>query len=205
MTTHLKRSILMLSVTLFMLVGLLARPAQAQNILYTFSGVGAGDLDGADFGATDFVVSIFADTANIQELNPDVFSIPNLTGTIDITGVGLLTFTQPLYVFNNQPAEVVGFGDAQRADLIDLGLLGVGLDTYQLDTAFGPITDPTPFFSQFVDAGTSGGPLTFTSMRDGTFTATLVGQAVPEPGTLGLLLTAGLSGSFVARRRSRRV
>jgi hypothetical protein len=204
MTTHLKRGIFTLCVTLFMLAGVLAKPAQAQNILYTFSGIGAGDLNGADFGATDFLVRIFADTSNIAEVLPDVFAVQNLTGTIDIPGVGVLSFTEPLFVFNNQDAQTVGFGNPTDLDLIDLTVPGVGLDAYQLNTAFGPITDPTPFFAQFEDVGTSGGPLTFTSMRDGTFTATLVNQDVPEPGTMGLLISAGLSASFVARRRVRR-
>jgi len=170
-------------------------PAQATPITFSFTGAGSGNLDTTVFTDVAFEVLISADTDDVSYdiYGPDIPIIEDLSGTIDISGVGIGTFVEPLYVFDNQTTNAVGFGNRTEYDLIDLPVISVGLDTYDLTTYFGPITDQDPFFGQFVNVKLSIGALTFTSMSYATFTA------VPEPGTVLLVALGGL----VIRRRQR--
>jgi hypothetical protein len=168
-------------------------PAQATPITFSFTGVGSGNLDTTVFTDAAFEVLISADTDDVSYdiYGPDIPIIEDLSGTIDISGIGIGTFVNPLYVFDNQTTATVGFGNSIQYDLVDLCVVGVGLDTYDLTTPFGPITDLDPFFGQFNNVKLSIGSLTFTSMSYGTFTA------IPEPGTVLLVAVGGL----VIRRR----
>jgi len=170
-------------------------PAQATPITFSFTGVGSGNLrhlrDTTVFTDAAFEVLISADTDDMYISPLGNPRIDALSGTIDISGVGIGTFVEPLYVFDCQSCVAVGFGNWTEYDLIDLFVIGVGLDTYDLTTPFGPITDLDPFFGQFNNVKLSIGSLTFTSMSYGTFTA------IPEPGTVLLVAVGGL----VIRRR----
>ena len=165
-------------------------PAQATPITFSFTGVGSGNLETTVFTDSLFEVLISADTDDVI-FRTDTYGIEDLSGTIDISGIGIGTFVEPLYVFDCQSCVAVGFGNRTQYDLIDLFVIGVGLDTYDLTSYFGPITDQDPFFGQFVDVELSIGALTFTSMSYATFTA------IPEPGTVLLVAVGGL----VIRRR----
>jgi hypothetical protein len=88
----------------------------------------------------------------------------------------------------------VGFGDS-TIDYMVLQKSEIGLKTYGLDSSFGRINDPSPFFTLFKSVPTSNGLLSFSAMRDATFTAT----AVPLPAPL-LLLGSGLLGLAGLRR-----
>jgi hypothetical protein len=147
--------------------------AQANPVTFSFTGEGSGNLDGTVFTNAAFEVLIWGDTYNI-EVTPSFHSISDLSGTIDISGLGVGSFVNPLYVFNNQENQVVGFGNSIQLDLIDLFISNVGLDTYDLTTSFGPITDPTPYFRQFNSVELDTGFLTFSSMSYATFTATVI-------------------------------
>jgi hypothetical protein len=166
-------------------------PAQATPITFSFTGVGSGNLETTVFTDAAFEVLISADTDDMYISPQGNPCIDAPSGTIDISGVGIGTFVEPLYVFDNQTTNAVGFGNRTEYDLIDLCVIGVGLDTYDLTTPFGPITDLDPFFGQFVNVELSIGALTFTSMSSATFTA------IPEPGTVLLVAIGGL----VIRRR----
>jgi len=165
-------------------------PAQATPITFSFTGVGSGNLDTTVFTDAAFEVLISVDTDDVI-FRTDTYGIEDLSGTIDISGVGIGTFVEPLYVFDCQSCVAVGFGNRTKYDLIDLFVIGVGLDTYDLTSYFGPISDQDPFFGQFVNVELSIGALTFTSMSYATFTA------IPEPGTVLLVAVGGL----VIRRR----
>lgn len=176
-----------------LLCGLAVSSAQAAPVTFEFAGTGTGSLGGTDFVNDRFVVGITADTNNINNLPNDLFILDSLSGNIDISNVGTVSFTEPLYVFTRQPTQVLGFGNNLQADLIDLFLQGVGIDTYDLSTSFGPIQDFSPFDSQFTDVATSGGLLTL-NVSEVTFTA-----VVPEPAT-ATLLCLGLAAALCRRR-----
>ena len=165
---------------------------------FTFTGVGSGGLNSTNFTDVEYEVLISADTDDIsypQRL--DIPAIVGLSGTINLSGLGMGSFVQPLNVFNNQTANVVGFGDwSIPLDLISLFVDGVGLDTYDLTTSFGAINDGDPIFEQFIGVVLDIGGLRFTDMSYATFES----NVVPEPTTLLLFGFGGLA--LLRKRRS---
>jgi hypothetical protein len=183
--------------------------AQAAPITFSFAGVSSGNLNNTIF-FTDaaFEVLISGDTDNVQAFpwpadlaDPPIPSILDLSGTIDISGVGFGSFLEPLYVFSNQTHQTVGFGRVpEHLDVIGLYAEDVGLDIYDLTTSFGPIT-VTGWWSLFLWGSPCPldiGVLTFEQTADSycTFTA----NVIPAPGAI-LLGAIGVSVVAWLRRR----
>jgi len=173
------------------LVGFLsATAALAAPITYTFTGKGDGTWGVESFFDVFFEVTLPGDTSNVINPYTQVWQNRNLTGTIDITGLGAGTFTLPLFVFVNNLDNLVGICDNATSDYrLVIWKSGVGLDTYDLKTSFGPLTLPDDYGLDITNVETSKGPLTFTDSRTGSFAFTA--EAVPAPTTL-MLLGSGL-------------
>ena len=183
--------------------------ASAAPILFIFSGTATGNLGGVPFTSAAFTVTSTADTSNVFVAagSPpfQTFAVLASSATIDITGVGTLTFTDQTYWSDPNGAGDIIFGDATRnaGDYsLNRGILGfsalfVGLESYDLTHPFGPVSSPFDFetsaFNNFQNVPTNFGNLSLVSSND-VFTAT-----VPEPGSLLLLMAAAAALRFRKR------
>ena len=221
-------------VTAILLFGI-AGSAQAVPITYTQTGIASGILGGSAFTNASILMTMIGDTDNIVG-NPEFeedgvvipanlfFANPSFATTLNITGLGLVTITDPTAIYAIPiPVDIDEDGDVDPPVVIfgtvdhppDVwsftglgGTFGQSLAGYHLG-AIGPITSTGGVgrdFSQEVN--TSLGVLRFNSdiveSSRGTFTAT---TSVPEPGSFlllgtGLVSFVGVRSRFRGRRRT---
>ena len=198
-TSFLRRSLVLGAVA-----AVTALTAAAQNITYTFSGVGSGTLGVQSFAQKGFSFSVTVPTASVGTVfGVNSPSVQNVVMNFTVNTVGSGTLSNA-YVFNNKTFQTVGFGNVAAGDLIDLSNIA-SLATYNMITSSGPVTTTNVLFYQFVNQATSSGPLTFSSVSTATFEATtgapVIPGVVPEPSTYALLGTGLLAVGGIARRR----
>ena len=185
--------------------------AQATTITYTETSIASGSIaDPSDPSKTivftDALLTLHAvgDTANVQLF---MGSWINIINSMDLTieGVGPVTFTAAVNFVFAQPGDPTkgkSAGGGFATGGIDiLGTINSSFATYDLTTAFGPITDIGDFFSCVSCVGTNLGNLDLTSLNgDTTFTATI--SQTPLPAALPLFATGfGALGLFGWRRK----
>jgi hypothetical protein len=182
----------------------MTREATAGTINYSFTGSGSGTIGSTTFTNASFAVSIDADTADVgYQDSLGALGVVDLSGTISISGVGVATITESLFVYDSYGFDFgeIGFGSLDvQGNLITIDEQGVGLENYDLISNFGPIVGRNLTLRQFQLVATDLGYLSYTSMSDTTFVAKL--SAVPEPSAL-LLSAIGFVGilGYVTRRR----
>jgi hypothetical protein len=165
--------------------------AEAAPITYFYSGSGTGSLGGAGFTNAEFVITAQAETSNITPWVNAGFGPQNthLSATININGLGVHTINTPSHSWTVPDGSVGGLGENLYVNWVTLS--GSFLPGYGLDTAYGPVTDTTPWdVGQFNTVNTTGGVLSFTSISTVTFEAKLV----PEQSAMLSAAIAGLAG-----------
>jgi len=184
-------------------------PAEADPILFTFTGGGVGSLDGTPISNPAFRISITGDTAEVilPGGTPDDFALLNLTATIDLGAPGIATFTEPVYVENFYDAAsgnaTIFFGamSQYQEDFYWFQGFQTGGTPYGLNASIGPFTSPfNAGIFDFPSVATSLGVLNLVQAGQATFQSTV--SAVPEPSTM-TLLGLGLIGLVARVRRSR--
>src|SRR5262249_3683347 len=84
--------------------------AKADPIVYTLSAVGIGSLGGVSFSNHSFILTSMANTSQITNPFSGIFSAPNTSATVFVTGIGTATFTIPTTTVSNHNVPDVGFG-----------------------------------------------------------------------------------------------
>ena len=188
---------------------LAASAALAGPITYTMNATATGTFAGTAFTDAAITVTSIADTSNVFVASgtpPDVnYEVIAFNSSISIAGFATATFTDQTYWYDPNGAGDIIFGDVKTGVGLD-GILGftrlfVGLESYNLESSFGPVSSPFDFetsvFDDFRNIPTSGGSLSLVASDD-TFTAV---AATPEPGTF-LVAALGLFGVLVSKRAS---
>jgi len=167
--------------------------AAASPITFIISGTVNGSLNGTAFTGATITFTQVTDTTGVVSCGSTaVCTTATLGNSVTISGiVGSVTLNDPTYFFDEQGADDAGFADSNTADIFVLN--DPSFATYGLQTAFGPLVNAGLLGSQNIP--TSGGALIFGNVGNNeTFTA--VTSAVPEPGSLGLLMMGALGLGF---------
>jgi hypothetical protein len=196
----------MMTKAVFILAGTLATlPSMAGTITFTIYATGSGSLGSTSF--TDQIVTFTEVTDTSDITNPCLGSIynypcaPNQAGnTVTIGGIaGTQTISGDTFFFDNA-INLVGISDAFFQTYLSAEGTADGT-TYGMTTAFGPESAGNYTVGSSTLA-TSGGTLSLTSFSgNATFSAVLGSStAVPEPGSLGLMLAGACFVALITRR-----
>lgn len=177
--------------------------AMATPIVFTFSGTATGTFGVTAFTSVPYTVTSFADTSAVT-FAAGTYEVQPVLSTISILGFSVATFLGPTSWSDPQGSGDIIFG-AGGASVLGITVIGQGLETYNLQSSFGPIFAPIDFetdiFHNFENIPTTQGLVTVSSVVDETFTAM---TPTPEPGSL-LLAGLGLTGLLALRKGRRRV
>jgi hypothetical protein len=157
-------------------------------ITYTEQATVSGSLGGSAFTNKLITVVFSGDTGTVTG-GSGFFTNSVGTTTFTIAGVGSGTFTDSMFVFDNQGALFAGIADS-AGSLLDTQ--NAAFASYNLTTPIGPLSG-SPFIRPDLTFGTTAGGLIISSSGNSTFTA----STVPEPASVFLL--GGVGAIFAAR------
>ena len=193
--------------TIFAVIGLTSRSADAAFATFTETVTGSGNFGGVNFTNALITISGTGDTDKIFAPSgfPGVLALSLASNTVTVSGFAPTSFTQNnVQVAVNQVVHTAGFFYDSS------GLIGVPIFStdnpafanYSLATSIGPLSG-TARLNPGIAFQTTSGNLTINSASTlATFQAVVSPNAVPEPSSLvlcGVVAVAGLGGW--ARRR----
>lgn len=180
--------------SLFLCLLSVAAGAQAALITVTDQVTDSGSLDGTPFTNALVTVTFQGDTNNVTSS----FSVFSIIGTVSVNVAGLTsdTLTGTLSAYSDTMFES---GGIETVTSVVLATDSTAFATYDLNTSLGPMVGQA-FIANPSDLPTAGGTLMLDlTSNQSTFTATVAGSSVPEPGSL-LLLGAGIAALRLRRR-----
>jgi|ERR1017187_9387271 hypothetical protein len=210
---HLPRTTFALVLGVVLLFAVAAPTAKANPILVTVSFTGNGSVAGTGFTNQNVTVTVTADTASISfpfGANNPTYDPPT-TLTIGVTGfgTGAVTNLSAMDIGNGESVSLGFFHmDVNGLTYMDLG--NTAFNAWNLKTSIGPVDlfgNSNQGLVQLNNGdvwgttgiGTSIGNVEITFADNVTVTA-VVTSAVPEPGSLALLM-GGLGGLALLRLR----
>ena len=184
----------------------LAGPLFSAPIVYSYVGIGSGQLGTQSFSGAEFAIVAQADTANIMPWMAGALQNTHSSATISIEGIGAFNILTASHTWIGQNFGG-GLGGNLALNWVTIDEAAFSSVGYGLATSLGPVVDNSPqHVVQFFGVATSGGSLRFSSIQSITFTATAQGDAgaVPEPTTAALLFGGGLALAAATSMQSRR-
>ena len=178
-----------LAAFLLLATGAVSTPASAILITYTQTAVVSGSLNGTAFTDNVLTLTMTGDTSNII---PEFQLYAPLAFTLSGGGSGVFTGETSINLQQVGQAGLVVFLVATDFTFIDAPEFA----TYDLSTAFGPVTSEDAFVYG-VPLPTSAGDLILDPFTIGTATFT---ATIPEPSTWAMMLL-GFAGLGIAGYR----
>jgi len=189
-----------------------ASAALAGPITFTLTGNVTGTLGGTAFTNAAMTVTSVADTSNVFFIAPNnLYEVLAASSSISIAGLGTATFTDQTFWEDPNGSGDIIFGVPGGAGffngILGFGFLGVGLESYNLESSFGPVSGPdfeVAVFDACENIPTTAGLLSIpqasnSSSVNGVITTSIVETftavtGVPEPTPVVLL---GSSLAFI--------
>jgi hypothetical protein len=175
---------------------LLAVAAGAQGALITITEqiTDSGFLDGTSFTNALVTVTLQGDTNNVTS-SLGIFSVIG-TASVNVVGLSSDTLTGTLSAYSDTLFES---GGIETATTVVLATDDAAFGTYDMNTSIGPLVGQA-FIANPSDVPTAGGTFGLdATTNQSTFTATVAGSSVPEPGSM-VLLGAGIAAIWRKRR-----
>ena len=147
--------------------------ARSQEIIYTLTGTGDGELGENVFSGASFTITSVADIRQVMNLSPGLYIVTNSTATVSVSGIGKATFTIPTTSISNQRIPGVGISAPVQNLLIFMADNNVKFASYGLTNNLGPLTGE-PRFDYAAGFATTMGDFTLTSATNATFQAILI-------------------------------
>lgn len=190
----------------FVALASLALGIEAHANIFRYSGTASGSLNGAPFSNQSFVIEITGNMASIYDVGV-VTGVPAASASVRLNGGSSINITDEIAAYVNRGNNQVGFYDTTLGGLniLDLVIPGVGLDTYDMRTAFGPVSATGSGITiNFPGAGvgTASGGLIFTSVSAPASFQAFV-PSVPDTGSSCALAVMGMASIWMFTRRTR--
>jgi hypothetical protein len=190
-----------LSAALLLSVTALAANSFGALITFTYTGTGAGSLNGVPFASSAFTITAVGDTDNRQSYSSGYF-INHDSASITITGLGTFGFIPATDTFVNNDVNTPGFSRVTGGGDLYNGPTALPFGSWDMLSSIGPIGGTMTLLQWGNGVATTGGLLDFADANtQGTFAAVVGAASVPDASSTLVLLGCALAALAGVRRK----